>query len=178
MKTKELTLTALLLALLIVCSQLSIPMWPVPITLQTLVVLLIGMLSTPKQAAIITISYLLLGIIGLPVFAGFKSGPMLPTLGFSISFIPATLLMSIGLKSTSRQNYKTLFLYCLLASLLIYAIGVPYLGYFLNHVMNLGKSVSEILAIGLTPFLLGDLIKIIVAILIAQRVYPYLQRKL
>ncbi|MBR7927703.1 biotin transporter BioY [Aerococcaceae bacterium zg-ZUI334] len=178
MKTKEITLTALLLALLIVGSQLSIPMWPVPITLQTLVVLLIGMLATPKQAAIITISYVLLGIVGLPVFAGFKSGPLLPTLGFSISFIPATLLMSIGLKSISRQNHKALFLYSLLASIVIYAIGVPYLAYVLNHVMNLGKSASDILAIGLTPFLLGDFLKIIIAILITQRVYPYLQRKI
>lgn len=49
MKTREITLMAIMLSLLIICSQISIPMWPVAITLQTFAVLLIGMLLKPKQ---------------------------------------------------------------------------------------------------------------------------------
>ena len=52
---------------------------------------------------------------------------------------------------------------------MIYAIGVPYLGFILNQVLNLSKSVAQIIQIGMTPFLIGDSIKLIFASLVAVR---------
>ena len=63
MKTRDITLMAVMLALLIICSQISIPMWPVAITLQTFAVLLIGMLLKPQEALIVTTFYMILCVL-------------------------------------------------------------------------------------------------------------------
>lgn len=179
MKTKELTLMALMLALLIVCSQLTIPIGPVPITLQTFAVLLIGFLLTPKQAMITTTSYVLLGLIGFPIFAGFKGGIhslTSPAFGFILSFIIASVVLSL-LTNKTRANWKINLIAGIMASLIIYAIGLSYMAYVFNTLMGLNKSFSEILTIGMTPFLIGDSIKLFVATIVASRLYHPLVKK-
>ncbi|RFP39282.1 hypothetical protein DDJ69_32005, partial [Klebsiella oxytoca] len=74
MKAKDITLVGLLVAILIVCSQIAIPIGPVPITLQTFAVMLIGMIVKPKHAFYTTLLYLIIGVFGLPVFAGGLGG--------------------------------------------------------------------------------------------------------
>lgn len=177
MNTHQLTLSALMLALLMVCSQISIPMVPVPITLQTLAVLLIGMLLTPTQALIVTGTYLLLGTIGLPVFAGFKGGIdsiLLPPYGFAISFIPASWFIANRMQKNQKtwQNYLK---FGLIATGMIYLIGVPYMGIILNVVMNLNKSIVDILMLGFIPFLVGDAIKLAIACTLCERLEPRLK---
>lgn len=73
---RVLTRMALGLAVLIVCSYLSFPLWgfPAPITMQTFALCLIGLVYKPKQALAIILLYLLLGAVGLPVFAGGRGG--------------------------------------------------------------------------------------------------------
>lgn len=171
MKTKDLTLMANMLALLIICSQITIPMWPVPITLQTFAVLIIGMLLPPKQAFTVTALYLVMGVIGLPVFSGFKGGfssLLSPTFGFIISFIPASVVTSI-LSNKKLPSLNQLLVAGIAATIIIYGIGIPYLGFILNHVLELSKSISEILSIGMIPFLIGDMIKLFIASYIATK---------
>ena len=110
MKTKDLTLTAMATALLIVCSQFSIPIGTVPITLQTLVVLLIAFNLKPLHAVLATSLYAIMGLIGLPVFAGWSGGfssLTTPSFGFIISFIVASFVASTYLsKQHNRQVWQ------------------------------------------------------------------------
>ncbi|MGX7076625.1 biotin transporter BioY [Globicatella sanguinis] len=171
MKTRDITLMAVMLALLIICSQITVPMWPVPITLQTFAVLLIGMLLNPKQALIVTSFYMILGLVGVPVFSGFSGGFnsfLSPSFGFVISFIPASFVTSL-LSRKSNSSLKQFIIAGIVATIVIYAIGVPYLGFILNQVLNLSKSVAQIMQIGMTPFLIGDSIKLVFASLVAVR---------
>lgn len=171
MKTRDITLMAVMLALLIICSQISIPMWPVAITLQTFAVLLIGMLLTPKQAVIVTTFYMILGLVGLPIFSGFSGGIdsfLAPSFGFIISFIPASYVTSL-LSQKQNSSLQQYIIAGVVATIVIYAIGVPYLGFVLNNVLNLEKSIVQIMQIGMTPFLIGDSIKLVLASLVAVR---------
>ena len=88
-RNKDLILTVMGIGLMFLCSQYSIPIQPVPITLSMLGVLLIGLTYTPKQAAYTMGGWILLGAMGFPMFAGFKSGiPALlgPTGGYIVGF--------------------------------------------------------------------------------------------
>lgn len=179
MKTKELTLMAIMLALLIVCSQLSLPIGPIPITLQIFSVLLIGMLLSPKQAFIVTATYAVLGLVGLPVFAGFKGGfhsVFSLSFGFVISFIVSSTVLAI-LTQSNKGNFKYNLLAGLFASLIIYAIGLPYMSLIFQHVMDVPKTFTEVMALGMTPFLIGDLIKLVFAATIVNKLYhPFMKR--
>ena len=75
MKTANLTRVALLLALLIISSRFAIPIGPVAISLQTLIVLIIGLILPTGQAVLTTTLYLLLGLLGLPIFTQAMGGP-------------------------------------------------------------------------------------------------------
>src|SRR5699024_5951194 len=113
MKTKEITLTAVLIALLIVCSQLVVPIGPIPITLQTLAVLMMGYFLSPNSAFLATSLYLLMGVAGLPVLAGFSGGfhvLLTPAFGFVICFIPASYVQAKYLEKHSNLETKHLFI--------------------------------------------------------------------
>lgn len=107
MKAKDLTLTAILLALLIVLSQLSVPIGPIPITLQTLAVLFIGYFLSPRSTVIATFTYLVGGLVGLPIFSNFQGGlqsVLLPSFGFILSFIPAAFFQALYLRKKDLRK--------------------------------------------------------------------------
>ena len=99
LNTMELTKMALLTALICVSAYIVIPLpfTPASLTAQTLVVNLIALLLTPRQAAFTMVVYILLGLTGLPVLSGAMGGPgklFGPTGGYIMSWIPAVILMS------------------------------------------------------------------------------------
>ena len=92
MKNSDLTRVAIVLSLLIVSAQFSVSIGSIAISLQSLVILVIGLVLTKKQGLMVTFLYLIAGLIGLPVFAQSMGGPhsvFLPSFGFILSFIPA-----------------------------------------------------------------------------------------
>lgn len=175
MKTKDLTLCALMLALLAVFSQFAIPIGPIAITLQTFVVYLIGSLLTPRNAFITTLSYLILGLAGLPVFAGFKGGLqaiLLPSFGFILAWIPATTIQAWFLAKTDSIVWSNVLNY-----ILTYSIGLVYMGFIMSSGLENFMAISDILWIGLLPFIPGDIIKIVIATLIIKKLRDYRQKK-
>ena len=128
--TVELTKMALLTALICVSAYIVIPLpfTPASLTAQTLVVNLIALLLTPRQAAFTMVVYILLGLTGLPVFSGGMGGPgklFGPTGGYIMSWIPAVMLMS-----WLKGKYYSFKRYCLVTILVgmpvIYLIGSAY----------------------------------------------------
>ncbi|MCL2089578.1 MAG: biotin transporter BioY [Oscillospiraceae bacterium] len=175
------TRCAVFAAVLTVCSWVSVPM-PfslVPITLQTMAVLLIAVMLRPTETLYTTLVWILLGVIGLPVFSGFQSGIgtiMNYTGGFIIGFIPAAWLLSFILNSGQNPSevrgkidgigYIKLIAGVLLSSVIIYLFGVPWFMYVLD------KNLTEALTLSCLPYLPGDVIKAVVVI----AAYPALAR--
>ncbi|MCI1977771.1 MAG: biotin transporter BioY, partial [Liquorilactobacillus nagelii] len=90
MKIKRLVLDGMLLAVMIICSQLTIPLPLIPITLQTFAVGIIASLLPLVDGFQVILIYILMGAVGLPVYAGFSSGVAVflgPTGGYLVSFV-------------------------------------------------------------------------------------------
>jgi biotin transport system substrate-specific component len=148
---------------------LSVPFYPVPLTMQTLSVLLVGGLLGPRRGLAAVAGYLALGLAGAPVFHGGLGGPAVlagPTGGYLVGFLPAVLLMGLaarGALGAARQlrplgQFLVLAAGAVSAEVVIYCMGVPWLA------LVGGLGVREAAAVGLMPFLLGDLLKAAVAV--------------
>lgn len=167
-----LTNSSLFIALIAVFSWISIPIpipfFPVPVTLQTLAVLLSA--AVMKRYAIIPILlYLVLGFLGLPIFHNGMAGLGVlfgPTGGFLIGFIPAVLVTGFAYEYT-QPEIRIIGL--VIATGLIYLFGIAWL------VLSTGMSVSTALFTGMIPFLPGDAIKVIAVYLIAKRLEHYIE---
>lgn len=152
-------------ALLTLAAKIQIPFYPVPITMQTFVVLVLGMAYGPRLGGITVLSYLFLGVLGLPVFAGTpEKGVGLaymvgPTGGYLIGFIVAAILCGYLAEKGWDRKMGTTFLAMLIGNILIYVPGLIWLG----NVVGWDK---PIFAWGLTPFVFGDLVKIILAMVV------------
>ncbi len=179
MQLRSILLTAAFTALIIVGSYIAIPVGAVPVTLQTLFVLLAGLLGGRKIAVPAVALYLVLGAVGLPVFSGGGGGFAHfsgPTGGFLIglllmAFISGSASDKVYAVSEERDKLSTGGLIALIGgavsgTVIIYLTGIPYLKMVLD--VTMGKAVS----IGLVPFIAGDLLKLVVAVLLANIFFP------
>ena len=152
--------------LLTISAKIKIPFYPVPMTMQTFVVLLMGM-SFGYKIGVATVSlYLLEGIFGLPVFSNSpEKGVGLvyftgPTMGYLIGFLFATFLAGyLNLKT----NIVIIFFKLIFAVSIIYILGVLWLG----DLIGWGKPIIQL---GVKPFLLAELFKILILTLLAKKI--------
>lgn len=144
--------------LITLSSYITIPLYPVPVTAQTLVVLLIG-LSFGTRLSFLTLSlYLFQGAVGLPVFAGGAGGLAAlfgPTGGYLFGFVAAGSLLGLLARRGFGKNFLTTIIAMLAGNAVIYLFGVSWLANFIG-IENAVKS-------GILPFLYGDVLKIFVA---------------
>lgn len=158
----DLVLIAAGAALTAIAAQVAVPWWPVPFTLQTLAVLLVGASLGPIRGALSMGLYLVLGLVGLPVYAGAGSGGVIgmPSGGYIVGFIAAAALVGfLAQLEWDRKFLKTLISFAA-GSVVIYAFGVPWL--YVTVFAGSGDVAGAIQA-GLLPFLLGDLLKAVAA---------------
>ncbi len=168
---RSMVYTALMAAFIAIGAFVAIPIGPVPIVLQNLFVLLAGLLLGPRWGAASVALYLLAGACGLPVFAGATGGLgrfLGPTGGYLISYLPAVMLVG-GLSFAGRGRWWVDMIALVAASLLVYAIGVPWLQWVTG--MPLGKAI----AVGMVPFIVGDVLKVAAALAIAKALRPLLK---
>ena len=151
-------LTVLGSLFLAVCAHLYVPLQPVPITMQTFGVLLLGMVFGARLGAATVALYLLEGAAGLPVFAGFTGGlPVLfgPTGGYLFGFVIAAWLVgSLAERGWDRGVFTTA-LAMLFGNIVLYVPGLIWLGNLIGG--------NAAIAAGLAPFWIGDLLKIALA---------------
>ena len=152
--------------ILAVSSKIKIPFYPVPMTMQTLIVLVIG-ISFGWQLGLATVSlYLFEGIIGLPVFSGTpEKGIGLiyftgPTMGYLIGFLVAVYISG---KFNYDNNLVKNFLKLMLATSFIYILGMSWLG----SLIGWDKPIFQL---GAQPFLLAELLKILIATLAINQI--------
>ena len=152
--------------LLAISAKVKIPFYPVPMTMQTFIVLLLGVSFGYKIGLATIILYLMEGIIGLPVFSnspergvGFAyfTGP---TMGYLIGFLSACFLASFVKKN---DNYFVIFLKLILSVSTIYILGVLWLGTIIGWD-------KPILSLGVYPFLLAEIFKILILTLLSKKI--------
>ena len=152
--------------LLTISSKIKIPFYPVPMTMQTFVVLFLGM-SFGYKIGLATVSlYLIEGIIGLPVFSNppekgvglvYFTGP---TMGYLIGFLIATFLAGYF---KFEGNLLNSFIKLLISVSTIYILGIFWLGTLIGWD-------KPIIQLGVSPFLLAELFKIIILTLLAKKI--------
>ena len=155
--------------ILAISAKVKIPFYPVPMTMQTFVVLFLG-ISFGYKVAIATIGlYLLEGIIGLPVFSNSPERGvglayfMGPTMGYLIGFISACFLASFV---KFEDNYFIIFIKLILSVSTIYILGVFWLGSLIGWD-------KPILELGVIPFLLAEIFKIALLTIIAKKILKF-----
>ncbi len=158
--------------LITICTQISLPLFPVPMTLQTFAVFLIGLTYGWRLGGITVSLYLLEGAIGLPVFSGGKGGMIVfmgPTAGYLVGFLLAATACGWFAERGFDRSYFRLFLSLIVGNILIYTLGLFWLGTLIGW----DKPVLEY---GLYPFIGGDLLKIAMAVLLLPTVWKIVNR--
>lgn len=146
-------------------AQIEVPLWPVPISGQTLGVMVVGASLGARRAASSMVAYLLLGLAGLPIFAGATGGlasVAKPSFGFIIGFIFAAAFAGwLAQRQWDRHRWYALLGF-LGASIIPFLFGVPYMGFILGR-LGMPNDPATLLSLGVTPFILGGVIKWLIA---------------
>ena len=148
-------------ALTAVSAQIAVPLWPVPITGQTLAVLLVGVTLGAVRGGLSMVLYAILGIVGLPVFSESSSGWGViagPSGGYIIGFIFAAILTGWLAQREWDRKLLRAFVAFLAGSVVTFAFGLPWLATYLGAV-GVPNDLNSVLAAGLYPFILGGIVK-------------------
>lgn len=148
-------------AVVAILAQVSIPMWPVPITGQTLAVMIVGASLGAWRGAAALATYMVAGLAGLPVFAQFTGGLATlakPSFGYIIGFIVAAFV--VGWLAERRWDRRPLLAIAAfgLATLIPFLFGVPYMAFILAQ-MGTPVDFAGAMNYGFTPFIVGGIVK-------------------
>lgn len=177
--TRNIAFIALFTALLCVLAPLAIPIGPVPITLATLAVYIIGALLDVKRAPICVVLYILIGMMGVPVFSSFQAGlaPLAgPTAGFIYGYIVGIIAESL-LITWKKDKFWIYPLGMILATFFIYAFGLAWYLIYCNVSGN-PKAFAAALMACVVPFLPGDACKIVCGTLVTFKLRKPLDKAL
>lgn len=169
-KTKFITRTALFAAVIALLSPFAIPLGPVPITLSLFAVLLSAVVLDWKQAAAAVAVYILLGVIGLPVFSGGKGGAAVlagATGGYIWSYILCAVIASLVAGKTRAQGAKRMLI---TASGCACGVIVCYICGTLQFSAVAGRTFVEALSVCVIPFIIPDLIKCACAAILGTQI--------
>lgn len=183
--TRAILLAILGSAIVAIAAQVSVPMYPVPMTLQTLAVLAVGAAYGARLGAITLALYALEGAAGLPVFASFQAGlfrptgEIIPDGGYVIGFILAAWLVGHLVEKGWGANVLKLCGATLLGAAILYVPGLIWLMGWLIVMMGMdaASAVNAALTTGLLPFIPGDIIKAVLAALAFPAAFSLLGRR-
>jgi len=146
--------------LLTISAKVQVPFWPVPMTMQTFVVFLIGATYSIRLSFLTLVAYLFEGSIGLPVFAAGGGIAYLtgPTAGYLYGMTIAVVVISWFANEGYSSSYLKSFISIIIGSIIIFALGVLYLGSIIGY--------NKALQAGLLPFIPSELFKIALAVLL------------
>ena len=159
--------------LLALSAQTKVPLWPVPASLQTLVLMVMAATFGWRLAGLTVIAYWLEGIAGFPVFAGANFPGYFfgasPTAGFLWGFLPAALFVGAAAQWGLARNPIMLAGVMLIAHLILYIPGLTWGSTFVGKVPWMAE--GELLAKFFHPFIIGDILKILIAVVLVPLAY-------
>lgn len=170
--TRDMAMIGLMTAVTCVVAPLAIPIGPVPISLTTLILYFSVYLLGTKQAFISCVIYLLLGMVGLPVFSGFTGGPAKlagPTGGYLLGYLLMILIAGIFISRSDGKKWIDLT-GMILGTAALYTLGTIWLS------AQAGIGLKAALFAGVIPFIPGDVVKILLALFYARKIRSILNR--
>ena len=183
--TYNMVLEAVCAALIAICSWISIPFGQIPFTLQTMAVFMVLMTIGGKRGLVSVVCYLLLGTVGVPVFAGFKGGFAVlagPTGGFLAGFIAVALvywLLSEKVFGRFMTSYGRRLVFniviALICEVVMYAVGVIW--FMKVYTPETGRAgLTLALTVCCFPYVIPDLVKLVLAAVISSKAYSLVKR--
>lgn len=172
---KRAVLVALGIAILAIAAKIRVPMWPVPITMGTFAVLTIGAAYGARLGLVTILGYMAIGALGFDVFAGSSaekfglSYMMGGTGGYLVGYVLATVALGLAAQRGMDRSVGGMALALLVGNVLIYVPGLLWLG-------QLYGWDQPILEWGLTPFLVGDALKLALAALLVPAAWKLVGR--
>ncbi len=156
--------------LLTLSSKIQVPFWPVPMTMQTFVVLIIAMAYGWKLSFLTLLAYLIEGALGLPVFA--KGGGFLYLTGPTAGYLYGMTIAAAVIGYFADLGYGKTIIKCvlplLIGTIIIFVFGIGYL----SSIIGFEKAIVA----GLLPFIPSELFKIALAVLIIPTIWKYIQK--
>jgi len=153
--------------LLAVSSKVQVPFWPVPMTMQTFVVLIIAMMYGWKLSLLTLIAYLIEGAVGLPVFA--KGGGLLYLIGPTAGYLYGMVIAAAVIGYFADLGYDKSIIKCIIplgiGTIIIFVCGIGYL----SSIIGFDKAIAA----GLLPFIPSELFKIALAAFIIPTIWKY-----
>ncbi len=167
-KATDTVLVPLFTALTAVGAFIKIPIPHVPFTLQTLMVMFAALILGSRRGALSQLLYLVIGLMGLPVFAqgGGPAYVLQPSFGFLLGFIPGALVIGKILENAKNISLPKVITALILGQAVIYLFGLSYLYLNLNFILHKPVSPYSVLLAGCLIFLPGDVLKTAVAALV------------
>lgn len=166
----QIAVIGVMTAVICILGPFSLPIGPVPISFTNLAIYIALYVLGMKRGTISYLIYLLIGLVGVPVFSGFTGGPQKlfgPTGGYLIGFIPMAVIAGIVIDKCMKKWY-----FCLLAMIagtwVCYLFGTAWLAFQAN------MTFKAALAAGVIPFIIEDLIKMVLALLIGPQIHKQL----
>lgn len=169
-KTANISLVALFAALTAAGAFIRFPLPPVPITLQSLFVLMSGMILGARAGALSQSIYIIIGLMGFPIFSG-GGGPsyiLKPSFGYLLGFIAASYTSGLIFNRRKTGFFNTL-LASMAGSSAIYLIGIPWLAIYMRYLLDKPDALLFSLQTGLVVFLPGDILKCLILAIIVPR---------
>ncbi|MGC8203441.1 biotin transporter BioY [Aliiroseovarius sp. PTFE2010] len=175
LRIKQVALVAIGIIVLAVAAKIRVPMWPVPITMGTFAVLTLGAAYGARLGLVTILGYILIGALGFDVFAGSsaESNGLVYMMGGTGGYLVGYVLATVALGYLARMGWDRSFVKMaaalLIANVLIYVPGVAWLG-------QLYGWDKPILEWGLTPFLVGDVLKLVLAALLVPSLWALVDK--
>jgi biotin transport system substrate-specific component len=164
-RIQDLVMISLFTALTAVGAFIKIPIPHIPLTLQTLMVMLAGLILGSRLGALSQFLYLVIGLLGLPIFAqGGGPGYVLqPSFGFLVGFIAQAFIIGKLVEKQKNLRFSRTLAALLMGEIALYLLGLAYLYFNLNFIVHKPVSLSTTFKIGFLVFIPGDILKIFIA---------------
>ena len=175
MKTRDMTIVAVMAALICVAGPLTVAIGPIPLSLATFAIYLAGAVLGAKRGALATAIYLLIGLVGVPVFSGFTGGFQKlagVTGGYLAGYLPCALLSGLPVEPSRPEAALgwRLPAFMVLGTAVLYLIGTAW------FILQTGNGLAASLGMCVIPFLPGDAAKILAATLLSAPIRMALGR--
>lgn len=174
---RMLVLCGMFAALMALGAYIKIPLPGIPFTLQTLFVILAGLLLGARGGLIAVLVYIFIGLAGLPVFSG-GGGLMYvfkPSFGYIVGFALGAFVTGWFAEKNTNNSTIQMILAALAGTAVIYTLGLTWYYVIANYYLNTPVGAATLMISGFLMTLPGDLIKIAVSILLARRLAPFVR---
>lgn len=167
-KATDAVLISLFTALTAVGAFIRIPIPHVPLTLQTLMVMFAGSILGSRRGALSQLLYLILGLLGLPIFAqgGGPAYVLQPSFGFLLGFVAGAYVIGKIVEGEESLSFSRTLMALIFGQVAIYLLGISYLYFNLNFILHKPISFLGVVKIGVMLFIPGDILKTAIAVLV------------